>query len=461
MAHSAPPPYYDDEISLRDLYLILRRGLPVIAIATIAIALLAFLFVTFSGKRYEAESTVLINPSPIRSGDNALAIEQQTSVNFETYQRLAFSRNVLEQAIAQAGVTGYNVDDLREGGEVEQLVGPSNPTDIAPLTVSHAVTHGDPEAAALIAEAWANATVETVRASMLAGLESVMDTTMLQLGTVEERLNQLETQWREFQERDRSEIITSRLEGVAARLPQAEGLLEQLDRDIAMARGQQQVLAQLAPNSLDALAGTLEGGTAVAALELLGTQRSEAPEATEQNESSEIPAQTLGQVRAILAQANGAGAAVPPDAAQNGSGEGLASVVAAVELQRLTAHLAGLEAQRAALVGQVEQLEEQAAMLRTSQADLILERDRLEQQLMSTRQTFTNLSALEPMLSYANELVPATSRILSGANVPTDPIGPGRLLVTVLAALVGGMLSVLFVFLRAAVAEPEPRPARA
>src|SRR5690625_114110 len=301
MAHSAPPPYYEDEISLRDLYLILRRGLPVIAIATIAIALLAFLFVTFSGKRYEAESTVLINPSPLRAGDNALAIEQQTSVNFETYERLAFSRNVLEQAVAQAGIDGYNVDNLREGGDVERLVGPSNPTDIAPLTVSHTVTHADPEAAAVIAEAWANATVDTVRASMLAGLESVMDTTAVQLDHVEEQLAELEEQWREFQERDETEIIASRLAGVAARLPQAEGHLEQIDRNIAMARGQQAVMAQLAPDSFDDIAGALDERTAYSALDLLELQQN----------STGIPGQTFGQVRAILAQAGSAGVSSP------------------------------------------------------------------------------------------------------------------------------------------------------
>src|SRR5690625_6766840 len=98
MAHSAPPPYYEDEISLRDLYLILRRGLPVIAIATIAIALLAFLLVTFSGKRYEEESTVLINPSPIRSGDNALAKAQQDYVKFMTFTRLTVRRSEFDLA---------------------------------------------------------------------------------------------------------------------------------------------------------------------------------------------------------------------------------------------------------------------------------------------------------------------------------------------------------------------------
>jgi uncharacterized protein involved in exopolysaccharide biosynthesis len=55
----------EDEISLRDVYLIFRRGLPLIFISSLAAGVLAFIISSFLPSVYEAETTVLISPPAV------------------------------------------------------------------------------------------------------------------------------------------------------------------------------------------------------------------------------------------------------------------------------------------------------------------------------------------------------------------------------------------------------------
>jgi uncharacterized protein involved in exopolysaccharide biosynthesis len=424
MTEQQPSNYAHDEISLRDLYLIVRRGLPLIALVALLAGAAALLYVTVRGPRYQAETTVLINPTPVRieGSEDArnLVLDVRSDVSWETYQTIAFGRTVLEDTLARLDGSHLTVSGLRGAGNLERLASGQQTA----MTIAHRVIHEDPEEAVRVANAWAEVTVETVAASLLTSLESIREATDQQMSSLTERFQNAEERWAEFRARDESALTEARLEGITDRLPLAEGRLEQIERQIASAQGARQALA-----GLDGGAAAESPADGEGALALLGAEGS-------------LPRSTIAELTALLRQEGVAGEA------------SLVTLVRQVELQRLTADLAGLLAERGATERQIVDLRAQAEELRARHARLVLERDRLRQQLASTQAAHAELAALEPVISYVNQLAPTNTRVLNAASVPTEAVGPRRMLVTTMAAAVGAMLALLFVFLRAAVAEP-------
>lgn len=415
--------YAPDEISLRDLYLIVRRGLPLILIVSLVAGVAAYLFVSLQRPSYEAESTVLITPTPVvvegSEIERTLVLDLTTNtITWETYQTIAFSRSVLEETLTRLqGDT--TVSRLRGAGTLEKIVGPNRAGEVAAMTIAHRFEHADPETAAQVVDAWAAVTAETVGASLLSSLAAVQQATEEQLEALENRIAETEQRWAEFQSRDETNLLQARLAGIAERVPNVEARLEEVERDLAAATGARQVLAELETP------GSAASNDSESALALLGAHG--------------LPADTVAQLTALVRQ--------------NGD-QDLVQLVRQVELQRLTADLAGLDAQRETLREQLTELQEQASNLRTRHAEMIVERERLQQQLEARRAARTELAALEPVLAYMNQLAPTNARILNPAAVPTEPTGPSKLLVAALATLAAGMLALLFVFIRAAVAEP-------
>lgn len=75
-----------DEISLRELYLVFKRGLLLISAIAAVAGLVAFAVMSFRPNTYEAESTVLINPSPVRAqGPGNLSFNLANSIAYEAY----------------------------------------------------------------------------------------------------------------------------------------------------------------------------------------------------------------------------------------------------------------------------------------------------------------------------------------------------------------------------------------
>jgi uncharacterized protein involved in exopolysaccharide biosynthesis len=422
----------NDEISLRDLYLILRRGLPLIVGVAVLAAAVTLVVLNLRSERYQAETTVLVNPTPVTvQGTSNLVLEQRNHISWETYETIAFSRAVLEDTVSRLGDGELSVGQILGSGKLTKLVGPQQPTQVAPLTISHAFVHYDPELAAAAADAWATATLETVRASTLASLETVRNATTQQMTSLEEQLASLEERWVAFQSEDESALVAARLAGLAERFPLTESALETVERDLAATVGMSQALGAVeAPGSRVGPASADPD----AALALLGGRGA-------------LPAETIAQLVAMLEQSGAADA-------------DLVTMVRQVELQRLTAEHAGLIAEHEATQAQLERMRESGQQLRERQAALVIERDKLEQQLTVARSAHADLSRLEPVIDYILQLAPTNSRILNPASVPSSPVGPRRMLVTVLAGLVGAMLGLLYVFLSAAVAEPEARQVR-
>ena len=92
----------DDEVSLRDLYLVLLRGLPFVLLLALVAGGVAYYLNAQRRPVYAAESTVLVTPPPIQiEGDENLSFSPINEVSFQTYETLARSQLVLNDAAAR------------------------------------------------------------------------------------------------------------------------------------------------------------------------------------------------------------------------------------------------------------------------------------------------------------------------------------------------------------------------
>lgn len=242
---SIAPAREEDEISLRDLYLIFKKGLLFILAAALLAGLATYLYFSAQDPVYEAESTTVITPPPVSGvqGRENISFTQSVLVTFESYQTLAFSRPVLEATAAQFPEGDVSAGGLRGAGRLEQLIGPQRPGEVAPLSVSHLVRHTDPAMSAALTNAWTEATLETIRNSLLAGLNPVDAATSGELHILEARLAEVENAWRAFGEEDEGGILSARLEGLTVQFTTGEARLNELARELAVAEARHDVLA--------------------------------------------------------------------------------------------------------------------------------------------------------------------------------------------------------------------------
>ena len=85
-------PEHNDEISLRDLYLILRRGLPLIAGVAFVVGVVAFALSSLLPSSYRSTAVVQVTPSPVGAQQvGGLDFDPRTNLSFEAYQSIAFS----------------------------------------------------------------------------------------------------------------------------------------------------------------------------------------------------------------------------------------------------------------------------------------------------------------------------------------------------------------------------------
>lgn len=426
----------NDEISLRELYLILKRGLPLIVAVAVLAGLIAFAMTLAQPDRYEAESTVLINPSPVRvQGPSNLTFSPPNDVSYEAYQTLAESRPVLEAAVARVPEAGLTGDALRRSGRLVRLLGPQRPDQIAPLSVAHVVQHTDPAMAAALADAWAESTLETVRSALLESLSPVDAATAAELARLEAELAAVEARWRAFQAQDDGELLTALYRGTSNQLAEGEAQLAELERQIAAAQAKQALLR-------DRLAGS-DLGSATAQGLLAQLQLAEAV----QGEQPLLAAQLEALLERLAQDPN-------PQLY-----EWTVAILDLTEYQRAVVALVAAQAEHEVLAAQQRQLQAYAAELRERLAALNEQRSRLERELFRARAAYNDVAALQPIITYVTELAPTNARLLSRASVPVEPVGPRRLLATALAAVIAALLALVYVFLREAVATPKATPA--
>lgn len=428
-----------DEISLRELYLILKRGLPLIVIVSVLLAVIAFIVVQLLPPVYSAETTTLVTPSPIEiSGTPNLSFRPSSSVSFEAYQTLAESRAVTDATRASL--------QLEEGfsGRLERLIGPQNPTQSAPLSVIHRVTHSDPAQAARIADAWAAATLEAVQLSLLASLAPIRDTTVQEIGEAERNLLEAEAAQQVFRAQDTRQLLEAQLTDINLQINTIRARRLEIDREIARLTARSE-----AASSNDVPGDTQTRDELLATLQLLRT-RLEQPATPPTNQPApqeDNPDEAmLQELEALLNFSE------TPDG-------NIITVLNQLALRDGVVIVAGLEAEREQITSQLTALRDEATAIRQDLAALNAQNAQIERRVENARSVYTSVASLAPMIGYFTEVSATNTRVLNQAAEPSEPTGTSPTLIAIVVLLVSGILMTLFVFIREAVSAPTIAPA--
>lgn len=403
---------YEDDISLRDIYLIIRKYSLVIVLVPLALALVTYFVSSLLPKQYEAESVALVTPSPIRlSGNPSLSYRPPIEVSYEAYETLANSRGVLEQTIERVGIDMAYTDFK---AEVSQLVGPQRPDQVVPLLANHKVTYKDPEIAAKLANAWAEVSLETTQKSLLTNLDPLISQTAQEADRVKEELSKAEKALEAFEARDNSQSL--------------QATLDQLAQLIANAENGRLNISELKQQSVDLNVG------------LILNQSSQSVE-TESKMGSNLASSSLNLSQEIAA--NNAFIA---------SLEGQAlSATLRDELSYRKSLAASLEARQTLLSSQLEAYSQKQSDLQSQVAALKRERADLERELELAQTAYDSIVALEPTLNFLTKVTPSSTQLLNVASVPSYPSGPKAKLNAAIALLLSGLSVLVFVFMKEAV----------
>jgi uncharacterized protein involved in exopolysaccharide biosynthesis len=269
---SPPTPPPAEEVSLRDLYLVVVRGLPIILGLALLAGLGAFMLNANRQPVYAAESTVLVTPPPIQiGGSNDLSFSPAYEVSLQTYETLAYSQMVLEDAVAQTDLTPQALAGL---GSLRQLIGPQRPDQVVPLSVVHRVRNADPELAAQLADAWAQSTLEAVRESLFASLSPVDATTAQEVARLGANVEEIEARYRAFAAEDEGPQLETQLMALTRDLTDGRARERQLQREIAAAEARVTALEALQSeaHSPTRAAGAADPTLTATLLELLSAQ---------------------------------------------------------------------------------------------------------------------------------------------------------------------------------------------
>ncbi len=239
--------YPDDTVSLRELYLVWRRGLGLIVTIAVLCALAALAFKMLQGRTYTAEAVVqVVKPRVSNEPGSGLEVSVASVVDAGTYEAVAESPLTLE--MTSAALDGSDSEGLGLMGLVR---GPGPATGDA-ITITHRVTvdaDTGPQAAADVANAWADSTVNAVRELVSAPLAQAGDRVAADVAARELAYQKASEEWAEFVGVDERDEIRRRLDG-----------LVELDRERLTRLGE--VEAELAATNARLTAG-VEGSTSV------------------------------------------------------------------------------------------------------------------------------------------------------------------------------------------------------
>jgi uncharacterized protein involved in exopolysaccharide biosynthesis len=395
-----------DEVSLRELYLVLRRrALAIVAVALIA-GVAAYAVVATRPSVFLAEATTVVARAPIEVGGTGLRFRPEVDVTFDTYQTLAFTRAVLEEVLPFH--EAVDVGGLRNALRLERVAGPLNQAS-GLLAVAHHVRSEDAAQAAAAASAWAGATIATTRRLLLENLDVVETITGAGLTAARAELEAAEADLEAFR-------ASSGIESLRALLG-----VDMLGAPGSLERAISEVEAALRDNRLAATQRTAE----LTSLRARGET---------QNGALEV---VLFETPEVLLSIEGAIVSI----------EARAAALAAEE-EALTATLVDLQGRRV----------EAAAALAEATVGLA----RRERAALAPQDLLRSLTAIEPSVAFVAQIAPAGARVLSEAAVPSAPEQRRSMAVALLVAVVAGFAAVVAVLLAEAVSEPRAdRPTRA
>lgn len=509
------PPAYggSDEVSLREVFFVLLRGLPIILATALVFGVGAYVLNARQQPTYSAQSTVMVTPPAIAiEGDDTLTFRPPNEISFQSYGTLARSQEVLQNAVAQISGAQISPSGLLSLATLREIppTAPNVSGTIPPLSVVHTVRNANPERAAQLADAWAESTLAAVRRSLFASLELVGAQTAQEATRLQSNVDGVEARVQAFAAKDEGPLLEAELAGRTRQLTDGRTRLGDLETQIAASRARITELNQpgtttepsASSSSLPeafwvlSAAQALEGAntegsvrpslTSSRALETTAQAAiadsvvlSDLPEDTQSaliDFADTLTRETLGSVESDLTryqretrteatvQAQGVldlallGYAQAQTTQGTAGGADALSLLRRAELQRERVTLEGLLAESQSLQSTLPGYTGDVTALQRQIAALDQQRDRLNRELDEALTSYNTVTQLQANVSYLTNLAPTNARILSQASVPSTPIGPRSTFNTVIAVAVGGVLGLLFVFLRAAIRRPLARP---
>ena len=418
---------YQDEISLRELYLIFKGGLRWIVGVSLVVAALAFVVKIVQPHTFETSANVQVSPLQLtKQVGSAIDLSSVMQVDFETYKSIATSQPVLAAALkaVPSAPKDLTPQALSEKVSVDQ-VGKGTP-----LVVNQAVTLTDGALAAKVANAWAQASADAVRASVTKSVEDVTSKLSAQQATLLDALNKAEAQWAAFQKIDDRSTLKAQLASLDSQTTSAQTSILELDRNIASAKAQQQMLESI-------VQARQQGNPADVQTQL----RALSDSGVLTQDQRDALANALGSLPGGSGLAN----------------QDVATLVARSQLQQSAHDLAGYVAERQTVESQLKTFGQQASDLRSKLADLTQKANDLQRTLDQATTSYNDIAQAAPTTDAVAKLVPAMVNVLNTASVPIKPQPRHTVVTTAVALVLAFFVMVLFVFLRAAVS-PESEP---
>jgi len=245
--------YAEEELTLRDLYEVLRRHRAVLVVVPVVFAVLAGLYVFLVAKPvYRSSATIIASPLQVQARlENRIQVQQSPILTFSGLKAIAFSKDVLQEVWDSLKKNGLLPKAWSSGGDIRGLErmsrafsirdeSPKAPTQgkqPAPLVASLIVRAPTPQIAAEAANQWAQATIRRVNAIPLRRLQASLLSLEQQIGPIEEAYQQARNRWERFTrtttlEQDRLELDAKTKERVSL-----DSQLASVERDIAAVEG--------------------------------------------------------------------------------------------------------------------------------------------------------------------------------------------------------------------------------
>ena len=251
--------FSNDLISVRDIYLILRRGLPLIIVVSLLVAIVTFFYFSLKKDIFEASATAAVSPSglDIRNA-NGISFSPQTSPSFETYKSLAYSDSVvisvLEAVKVEYPKLDIGIQAFKRLSDVEKIYGPlSNRPDTADrvtLAVSQKVKHENAAISVALTNAWTEKTIDIVRSTLSGSLNSIDSLTKTSLNGARENLEKSQEALKQASSSAALDILDVQLLTAGQHIADQKVRLSEAKTELAVAKELQDALLNQTTSSL-------------------------------------------------------------------------------------------------------------------------------------------------------------------------------------------------------------------
>lgn len=269
----------EPDLTLRDLVDALRRQLWIVLVTPVATTLIAAAAVyAVISPTYQATATVAISTARLQARlEQRIALATEPTLNFEEYRAIATSRTVLDEVLQRLPDAGpvptawqedaFTAESLNK--TLELLPAGPSPTDRnaparPPAVIQHIARAPTPEAAAGVANLWAEVTLSRVNALPRARTGVAASVVEGQISEARTRFEDAQEAWAEFSRDTTLQLDKASLDSAVSERVRLDTALADAQRALAADR------AQLAANER-ALAAQARVVPNPAALDTRGT----------------------------------------------------------------------------------------------------------------------------------------------------------------------------------------------